>query len=214
MSTDETVCPLCLSARTAAFHRDHRRPFRHCRRCDLVYVPAAFHLDAAAEKRRYDQHRNDPRDPAYRAFLNRLMAPLLARLPTGAQGLDYGAGPGPTLSLMLAEQGHPMAIYDVFYAPDEAVLARRYDFLTCTETMEHFSAPRREWLRFLTLVREGGWLGIMTQLREPAVDFASWYYKNDETHVCFYSRATFDYLARLHGLEVYFEEASVILLRR
>ncbi|MFQ5486930.1 MAG: class I SAM-dependent methyltransferase [Gammaproteobacteria bacterium] len=213
MIKEETICPLCLGGDTRHYHRD-RRSYRQCRRCDLVYVPAAFHLDAVAEKRRYDQHRNNPQDPAYRAFLSRLMIPLLERLPPGAQGLDYGSGPGPTLSLMLAERGHAMNIYDAFYAPHEAALARRYDFLTCSETMEHFAAPGREWRRFLSLVRAGGWIGIMTQLREAKQDFAAWYYKNDDTHVCFYSRATFEFLARRHDLKLYFEEASVILLRR
>jgi len=213
VSADETICPLCLDGETRHYHRD-RRPYRHCRRCDLVYVPASFHLDPVAEKRRYDQHRNDPGDPAYRAFLSRLMQPLLERLPAGAQGLDYGSGPGPTLSLMLAECGHPMNIYDAFYAPCEAILARRYDFLTCSETMEHFATPAQEWRRFLKLVREGGWIGIMTQLREAGRDFSDWYYKNDDTHVSFYSRATFEFLARQHDLRLWFEGTSVILLQR
>ncbi len=177
-------------------------------------MPAAYHLDPAAEKGRYDLHRNDPDDPAYRAFLARLMDPLLARLPPGARGLDYGSGPGPTLSRMLEERGHPTAIYDAFYAPDTSVLAQRYDFLTCSETVEHFADPGREWRRFLTLVRPGGWIGIMTQFLDAEVDFAHWYYKNDDTHVAFYSRATFRFLAHRDGLAVDFEGASVALFRR
>ncbi len=206
-------CPLCLRPEAGFFCADRRRAYFRCPRCDLVFVPRVCHLSREAEKRRYDQHRNDPRDVAYRAFLQRLATPLLARLAPGAEGLDYGSGPGPTLSLMLAERGHRTALYDVFYAPDTAVLARSYDFLTCSETMEHFADPRREWRRFLHLVRPGGWIAVMTRLRDAAGDFSAWYYKNDETHVAFYSRATFHYLARRDGLGLSFEGDSVVLLR-
>ena len=207
-------CPLCGADGASLFHEDKRRCYLRCPQCTLVYVPAVYHLAPDREKARYDLHRNDPADPAYRAFLRRLMDPLVARLPPGAYGLDYGSGPGPTLSRMLEERGYPTAIYDAFYAPDTSVLARHYDFLACSETMEHFARPGREWHRFLALVRPGGWIGIMTQFLEMDVDFSSWYYKNDDTHVAFYSRATFRFLARRDGLTVDFEGNSVALFRR
>ncbi len=227
-------CPLCLAGGTRFFCADRRRPYHRCIRCDLVFVPPTHHLDPAAEKRRYDLHRNDPGDAGYRAFLERLARPLLARLPPGARGLDYGSGPQPVLSQMLAAAGHHMRQYDPYYAPHPRVLEERYDFLVCCETMEHFAAPAREWRRFLELVRPGGWLGVMTRLRDSAVPaaragsgpsgatdsegaaaraFLDWYYKNDPTHVAFYSRATFRYLARRDGLAHEFHGDSVILLR-
>jgi hypothetical protein len=42
---------------------------------------------------------------------------------------------------MLAEAGHAMALYDPFFRPDPAALERDYDFITCTETAEHFHHP-------------------------------------------------------------------------
>jgi len=48
-------------------------------------------------------------DPRYRRFLARLAEPLIAHLPKGARGLDFGCGPGPTLSLMLREAGFACA---------------------------------------------------------------------------------------------------------
>ncbi len=124
-------------------------------------------LDAAAERARYETHENDPEDAGYRGFLDRLAAPLMERvvaeIPSGAEGLDFGSGPGPTLSIMLEERGMRMSLYDPFFAPDRSVLERTYDFVTCTETVEHLFEPRREFERFDRLVRPGGWLAIMTE---------------------------------------------------
>ena len=207
-------CPLCRTPGATLFHRDRRRDYYRCATCALVYVPRAWHLPPEEEKQRYDHHRNDPEDPGYRRFLARLVEPLAARLRPGMRGIDFGCGPGPTVSRMLAEQGFPMVDYDIFYARDVSLLEQRYDFLTCTEVVEHFAAPHREWDRFMSLVQGGGWLGIMTQLLTGEVDFEGWYYKNDETHVCFYSRETFHFLAQRHGLTPTFIGDSVILLQR
>ena len=81
------------------------RDFVHCQVCDLVSVPRRFHVGAEAERQRYLEHNNDPDDPDYRAFLDRLWTQMKPRLDPGAKGLDYGAGPGPALAAMMAEDG-------------------------------------------------------------------------------------------------------------
>lgn len=213
-SASEKGCPLCGHRSCAPFARDGSREYLSCPVCALVHVPRAYHLSPVEEKRRYDTHRNSPEDAGYRRFLSRLIEPLAARLGPGAEGLDYGSGPGPTLSIMFREAGHAMRDYDPFYAPDEAVLQRRYDFVTCTETAEHFARPGEEFARLLRLVRPGGWLGVMTQMLEPQVRFDQWYYKRDPTHVAFYSEASFRWLAAAYRLHPLFVSSSVILLRR
>ena len=101
-----SCCPLCQSADCFIYSSDKRRQYWRCRQCQLIYADPAALLDAAAEISIYQQHQNDPTDLRYRAFLNKLAAPLQQRLAkTGLQGLDFGCGPGPTLSLMLAEAG-------------------------------------------------------------------------------------------------------------
>jgi len=52
--------------------------------------------------------KNSPDDPRYRAFLSRLFIPLNERIAPESCGLDFGSGPGPTLSVMFEEQGHTM----------------------------------------------------------------------------------------------------------
>jgi 2-polyprenyl-3-methyl-5-hydroxy-6-metoxy-1,4-benzoquinol methylase len=171
-------------------------------------------LDADAEKSMYDLHDNRPDDPGYRRFLSRVATPLLERIPPGAEGLDFGCGPGPTLSLMLEEAGHSVALYDVYYYPEQKVLDKQYDFVTATEVIEHLYQPDMVWQQWLNLVKPGGWLGLMTKQVKDAEAFAGWHYKNDITHVCFYSRRTFQYLAERDKLQLEFIGNDVILLRK
>ncbi|UYG06534.1 class I SAM-dependent methyltransferase [Halomonas sp. M4R1S46] len=207
-------CPLCASPETAPYHRDARRDYRACRECALVFVPAHQRLAPADEKAVYDRHQNSPDDAGYRRFLSRLFDPLVARLAPGARGLDFGAGPGPTLSVMFEEAGHPMAIYDPFYAPDTRVLERTYDFITATEVVEHLFAPGRELERLVERLAPGGWLGLMTKRVSTPEAFAGWHYILDPTHVCFFSEATFTWLAGRLDMRVHFPANDVVLLQR
>lgn len=197
-------CPLCNAPKPALYHQDRRRDYYQCATCDLVFVPAGQHLDARQEKAEYDQHQNSPHDTGYRRFLGRLFAPLVAKLPKGARGLDFGCGPGPTLSVMFEESGFPMAVYDVFYAADAEVLTRQYDFITATEVVEHLCAPGEVLGQLVENLVPGGYLGLMTKRVSTLEAFARWHYINDPTHVCFFSEATFRWWAEKQGLVVEF----------
>jgi hypothetical protein len=207
------ACTLC-GGEAPWYAADRSRHFFGCDACGLVFADPVSHPDPDAERAIYDWHRNDPADQRYRAFLTRVAEPLLARLRPGMEGLDFGAGPGPTLSVMLEEAGMTMAVYDPFYAADEGVLARRYDFVTCTEVVEHFHHPARDWTRLAGLVRPGGWLAVMTRMAPDRAGFSRWHYKNDPTHVSFYTPAVMDWLARRLGLSIRLLEGDVVLLQK
>lgn len=208
------ICPLCENKQTFPFLRDQRRSYLRCDRCCLVFVPAEYHLSRTAEKAEYDLHCNDPRDSGYRKFLNRLFEPLSERLEKGAKGLDFGSGPGPALAPMFTEAGFDMAIYDPFYAPDRSVLQSRYDFISCSEVVEHFHFPGRELQLLWELLAVEGWLGVMTKLVIDRQAFSRWHYKNDPTHVAFFSRETFVYLAREWNAHLEFIGSDVVLLQK
>jgi len=207
-------CPLCASSAVGFFHKDDRREFLRCEECKLIFVPPYYHLTPEAEKAQYDLHRNSPEDSGYRRFLARLFDVLEPRLPRHACGLDFGCGPGPTLSLMFEEKGHSVALYDIYYAPSSTVWDRSYDFITSTEVVEHLFSPGDVLDRLWRVVREGGWLGIMTKLAGDRQRFAVWHYRNDPTHVCFFSEMTFLWLARKWGVTAEFFGNDVILFRK
>ena len=214
-STKPTLtCPLCDSAEVIDYHTDKIRHYLCCEQCELVFVPKEYHLSEADEKGVYDQHQNNSEDAGYRLFLSRLIEPLLDSIAPNSRGLDFGSGPGPTLSLMLSEQGHEMTIYDPFYAPNFSALDSTYDFITTTEVVEHLSAPGEELQRLWRLLRPGGWLGVMTKLVIDQAAFSRWHYKNDPTHVCFFSKTSFNYLANSWHTRAKYYGSDVILLQK
>lgn len=192
-------CPLCGGDEPEPFRELGGGWYYRCATCALVFLDPRNRLTAPEERARYETHENDPSDPGYRAFLDRLGAPLVARLTPGAEGLDYGSGPGPTLSVMLEERGFTMSVYDPFFSPDAGVLERSYDFVTCTETAEHFFEPGRELDRLDGLLRDGGWLGVMTSVLTDDIVFEDWWYVRDPTHVCFYAPDTLEWIAHRYG---------------
>ena len=139
----DLTCPLCQKSEVSPFFKDQRDYFI-CAHCSLVFVPPQQFLSLEEEKAVYDLHENSTDDPGYRRFLNRTFKPVLQNLKPGSYGLDFGSGPGPTLSVMFEEQGHSMNIYDPIYTPETEVFQHQYDFITATEVVEHLHHPQTE----------------------------------------------------------------------
>ena len=207
-------CPVCEHAAARPFESAGGSDYWRCDTCQATFLAPGQRLDRDAERAQYRLHRNDPDDPAYRNFLARLATPLSLRLPAHSSGLDFGCGPGPALAAMLREAGHEVALCDVFFAPDQGVLQRRYDFVSCTETVEHFHDPAAEFRRFDTLLKPGGWLGLMTGMLSAGIDFDSWHYRRDPTHVVFYQRTTLRHLAGQYGWRCEFPGRDVAMMRK
>ncbi|MDH5823809.1 methyltransferase domain-containing protein [Luteimonas sp. RD2P54] len=207
-------CPLCGGVECPPEAIVQGRRYAACGGCGLTFMLPADRPSPTEERAIYDLHRNDPTDPGYRAFLERLAAPLAARLRPGMRGLDYGAGPGAALPAMLSARGLPTSAWDPLYAADERLLRRRYHFIACSETAEHFHDPAAEFARLGDLLLDGGWLGLMTQWRLPGRPFASWGYARDPTHVCFYRRRTLRWIAGRHGWSLECPAPHIALFRK
>ena len=211
MDIPNTPCPLCRHNNPALFHADTHRRYYRCSRCSLIFVPAEQYLCADKEKAIYDYHQNSVEDDGYRRFLSRMAEPIQQYLPVGSQGLDFGCGPEPVLSMMLKQQGYHMSVYDKYYLPDESVFNTQYDFITATEVIEHLHRPAIELERLWQCLKPGGVLGIMTKLALDEKAFARWHYKNDMTHVCIYSTDCFDWLANQWQTQVEYIGKDVAL---
>ncbi len=207
-------CPVCETEPARHFRKCGVHDYWRCNTCAATFLDPRQLPDRATEHRRYRLHRNDPDDARYRAFLSRLATPLLARLPAGLLGLDYGCGPGPALAVMLREAGHTMAIYDPLFFNDPSALTGQYDFITCTEVMEHFHHPAKELARLNQLLTAGGWLGVMTMFLTDDDAFPQWHYRRDPTHVVFYQAATFEIIARRRGWQCEIPGPNIALLHK
>ncbi|MBC8513302.1 MAG: class I SAM-dependent methyltransferase [Candidatus Thioglobus sp.] len=211
---NKIACPLCKTTNSSKFYKEKFREFLRCSSCDFVYVPKVYHLSDTEEKSRYDTHNNDPNDHRYRHFLSQLLVPLLERIKQQSNGLDFGSGPGPTLSLMLEECGHSVDLYDKFYANDISVFEKKYDFITATEVVEHLSEPMAEINRLIEMLNNQGYLAVMTQILTPQIDFSSWHYKNDPSHIGFFTKKSLSFLANYLNIEVYFISERVIFFQK
>lgn len=208
------TCPLCARPDSRNYYQDSRRTYLQCTRCALVFVPARYHLSPAQEKAEYDKHCNSVDDPGYRRFLNRLAQPLIDRLRPASRGLEFGCGPGPALADMLQRAGFDIHLYDPIYHPDKAALQQDYDFISATEVVEHLAHPARELELLWRILQPGGTLGLMTKLLIDRDRFADWHYIRDPTHIAFYSRETFRWLASEKNARLSFIGNDVILLEK
>ena len=180
-----------------------------------MFVPAAYYLTAEEEKAEYDLHDNQVSDEGYQRFLNRLWQPLSECLPQPSDILEFGCGPGPALAKMMEESGMNVSLYDHFYYPDQSVLTEAaFDAVTSTEVIEHLHKPKQVFEQWLHWLKPKGYLGLMTKLVKDQQAFAGWHYKNDRTHVCFFSVETFQWLAKRYGLTLQFHGQDVMIFQK
>ena len=149
-------CVLCGSDKTQPYYSNENSSYFQCLVCELVFTPKRFHLNNADEKSRYDLHQNNPDDVGYRQFLSTVFDPVEKHLTPNAKGLDFGCGPGPTLSVMFEEQGYKVDLFDKFYANDRSIFNNTYDFITATEVAEHLNNPGDELTKLFNMLSAGG----------------------------------------------------------
>lgn len=208
------TCPVCEQAELMDFQTVGAQRYLRCPTCAATVMAPSCWLTEAEEKAIYELHENESGDPGYRRFLAKLAEPLLERLEPGLSGLDFGCGPGPELAGMLREAGMEMRVYDPFFHPSPEALSHRYDFLTCTEVIEHLHQPATVFQQLDTLLKPGGWLGIMTCFQTDDARFANWHYRRDPTHVVFYREQTLSVIAGQLGWELIVPRKDVALMRK
>jgi SAM-dependent methyltransferase len=207
-------CPLCFTPSVIPYLKDKKRPYLQCSECDLVFVHPDFLPDVYTEKSEYDKHENSFEDEGYKNFLGKLLTPLSSYIKHGQKALDFGCGPAAVLAKMLEEKGLQVDTYDPFYAPFGEVLTKNFDIITCTEAIEHFHNPAKEWAMITAMLNPDGIVAIMTKRVIDKERFANWHYKNDPTHVSFFSDNTFAYLAQRDGFDIKFPSNDVVLMKK
>jgi SAM-dependent methyltransferase len=211
-TTIPQICPLCRcdASKYLIFATRKKRRYWHCLLCDLVFVDREALPTLEQEREVYTFHQNSPDHPGYVEFLQRIIQPARAYLTPNMRGLDYGCGPGPTLSILLEREGIFCHNYDpIFFAEDPQ---GPFDFIFATECFEHFHSPANELSRLTALLQPGGFLFIMTELWHEQTNFRTWYYKTDPTHVSFYHLKSFNFICRQYGFKILASHNSRILL--
>ncbi len=188
-------CTLCESTANLFFtDATNSNNYFRCPNCDLTFLDPAKYLNSTDELARYELHDNNVESDTYKSYLSPLADWVKSHAPAGASGLDYGCGDGPLLAQMLEAEGYQITLFDPYFYPDHKFVNNQYDFIIAVETAEHFYSPAVEFKKLRTLLKANGGIGIVTALLNDSIDFKSWHYRRDPTHVCFYSQKTFNYL--------------------
>lgn len=198
----ETRCPLCLGRQISTkLIKPSKEIYWDCSECGMVFLDKAFLPSQSAEKGHYMTHNNDVNDIRYQKFVSPIVDYVLGNLSNEKEGLDYGAGPGPVISYLLRQKEYSMTLYDPFFCDDKSVLNKQYDFIISCEVIEHFHSPREEFEKLQGLLKKNGSLIVMTEVYKDSIDFNTWYYHRDPTHVCFYRESTFEWIKNHFFLE-------------
>lgn len=181
----EITCILCGSEANP-YRVVRARRYYKCGNCSSVVMDPDDYVTLQQEKARYETHNNDVNDPGYQEFVTPITEKVLDNHGKQEYGLDYGSGTGPVITKLLRDRGYRINTYDPFFDGDWSLLEHTYHYIVCCEVVEHFHKPSLEFRKLRELLKPGGSLYCMTQLFDSGIDFDSWSYKNDETHVIFY----------------------------
>lgn len=178
-------CLLCNSSEVHVVPNSIQ--FYTCHHCKSTFRDPKFFVSTAAEKLRYEKHNNDVEDEGYQSFVSPIVNAITQDFSNEQKGLDFGAGTGPVIAKLLEDRGFDISLYDPFFHPKEDVLKKKYDFIICCEVIEHFHNPLKEFELLQSMLKANGTLYCMTDMLPKPEKFANWYYKDDPTHVIFYS---------------------------
>lgn len=185
-----------------------------CHLCKAIVKDKKYYLSADKEKARYETHNNDVNDSGYQNFVLPITNYVIEKYLPEHQGLDFGSGTGPVISSILMKKGFDIVQYDPFFNPKLNFLNNMYDYIIGCEVFEHFYNPKTEIDRLTSLLKVNGRMLIMTMLYNDQINFNTWNYRNDSTHVFIYREETVKYIASIKKLEIDILTDRFIVLRK
>jgi len=186
---------LC-SAKTVTYESS----FWKCLNCELIFKDPSVFPSQKNEKARYDTHNNDAEDSKYLDYLKRLFD--LTSIESGSI-LDYGCGPSKGLAALVKKEKFKNLSVDSYdpYFFREADLSKKYDLIFASEVFEHFFDPKKEIQKILLMLSPKGKLAVSTEFHDDKA-ISEWWYARDPTHVVFYGRKTFEWMAEFYQLKI------------
>jgi len=206
------VCPLCEN-HAEKFYEDTQRYYK-CNSCSGIFVHSDDLPKEDAEKERYELHDDDTQDEGYRKFVSPITSNIVKDFLKENKGLDFGAGTSSIISAVLREHDYDIKNYDPYFHNEPQLLTQKYDYISSCEVIEHFYHPKKEFTLLSKMLREGGKLYLMTDVYDEKIDFASWYYKNDPTHVYIYTPQTFEYIKEVYDFKALTIEKRLIIITK
>ncbi|WP_293904901.1 class I SAM-dependent methyltransferase [Phenylobacterium sp.] len=173
--------------------------YRQCAVCGLIFTDTFDDwVQADFEAHVYNEGYAAV-DPDYVAKRPQQMAGALAGVLAASKAaldiLDYGGGNGRFAEAMV-EAGFHCATYDPYTPRFAGRPARRFNLITCLETLEHMPDPAAGVGDIVALLEPGGAVVFATLAQPPGAGLGWWYIGPRNGHVTLFSRAA---LAALWG---------------
>lgn len=202
-------CPLC---KTKGIYF-YKKSFFICKTCFGIFKDKNLYLTNDEEFKRYKLHNNNVDDLNYQNFLSPITTYVLNNFETNKLGLDFGSGKESAISHVLKNKSFKINTYDPFFNDDKNVLKQKYDFIICSEVIEHFYNVEFEFKKLSLMLNTNGQLICMTLLYEPNINFKKWYYKEDPTHVFFYQNQTIEYISKTFNFRSFTIDNRLIVFK-
>lgn len=209
---NNSICPLCKSNKTSIFSKDKKREYNKCKICTTIFVIPSYYMSEEDEIKRYSKHTNSINDDNYIKFLSRITDPIKKRVEKNDIGLDFGCGPGPILKCILKE--YQILEFDPYFKNDINIYSKKWNYVISTEVIEHLKNPYKVIEKIWNTITNNGYLFLMTQLYNNEIEFKSWYYKGDPTHIVFFTKDSFKWLGNKLDAEVKFIDKDIIILKK
>lgn len=209
------TCVICNAEAYFFYQKEASLPMYYkCEHCYCVFEDERYYLSAKAEKERYDAHENDVEDLRYQEFVSPIVKQVKKHFDQQSIGLDFGAGSAPVITKLLEDKGYQLDGYDPYYFPRNDLQENYYDYIVCCETMEHFHFPINEFKWMKKLLKNGGFFFGKTKMIDEQTDFHRFNYKNDQTHVVFYSEKTLQKIKDIIGFKDFYLSDNTIIFTK
>ena len=208
------ICTVCKNNKIEFFLNVEGLDYWQCAFCKATMLDPIKFIPSNKEKKHYLKHNNEINDARYRTFLSNLIEPLKDKISIYDIGLDYGCGYAPALADILKKDGFNVELYDPFFFKNENIFFRKFNFITCSEVVEHFFKPYEEFNKIDSLLAKNSWLAIMTSFMTEDYLFKNWHYRRDPTHVVFYKKITFKIIASQNNWKINFPSENIVLFNK
>ncbi len=186
-----------------------------CPHCGTIFKDPQIHQTFSLQKQRYDLHENDPSDEGYRHYFQHFLDWVLPQVGGSGSALDFGCGSSTLLADMLTGKGWESTAYDPIYHPEKGYRNTVYDLITVVEVFEHLHDPDATFGMLVGLLKKEGYLAIRTEFVPGSTEvYLHWYYRQDPTHVVFFSPGAFDCLCARWGCIYVADNSKNMLLVR
>jgi hypothetical protein len=142
-------------------------------------------------------HDNSESNSGYVRFLNAVAETAISYTPENGSILDFGCGKNAVLAGILSKKGVQSDSYDPLFGYYIDFSEKKYDTIILCEVIEHIRNLHDEISLIQKLLKLDSNVIIRTQQHPSLELFPQWWYRQDSTHINFFSDRALEYLAAL-----------------